>query len=101
MAEELSQLKEQRYKDERPKEAFDRYHERTRTRKPNFVYEIVRIAMSWMAWVLWRTRSYRPERVPAAGPVILAPNHASFLRSEEHTSELQSQFHLVCRLLLE
>src|SRR5689334_24710165 len=26
---------------------------------------------------------------------------ASLLRSEEHTSELQSQFHLVCRLLLE
>src|SRR5689334_24756235 len=26
--------------------------------------------------------------------------HAN-LRSEEHTSELQSQFHLVCRLLLE
>src|SRR5689334_24251817 len=26
---------------------------------------------------------------------------ASFARSEEHTSELQSQFHLVCRLLLE
>src|SRR5689334_25249281 len=28
------------------------------------------------------------------------PTNASF-RSEEHTSELQSQFHLVCRLLLE
>src|SRR5689334_23539826 len=26
---------------------------------------------------------------------------AMSLRSEEHTSELQSQFHLVCRLLLE
>src|SRR3989338_10674361 len=26
---------------------------------------------------------------------------ADFSRSEEHTSELQSQFHLVCRLLLE
>src|SRR5689334_24084588 len=26
---------------------------------------------------------------------------AGFARSEEHTSELQSQFHLVCRLLLE
>src|SRR3989338_7083179 len=25
----------------------------------------------------------------------------AFARSEEHTSELQSQFHLVCRLLLE
>src|SRR5438309_2935236 len=25
----------------------------------------------------------------------------AFFRSEEHTSELQSQFHLVCRLLLE
>src|SRR5689334_24360052 len=29
------------------------------------------------------------------------PRHRSGLRSEEHTSELQSQFHLVCRLLLE
>src|SRR5689334_24387888 len=26
---------------------------------------------------------------------------SNFSRSEEHTSELQSQFHLVCRLLLE
>src|SRR5689334_24674857 len=26
---------------------------------------------------------------------------AAIARSEEHTSELQSQFHLVCRLLLE
>src|SRR5438309_5018000 len=32
---------------------------------------------------------------PAAGASKTA------LRSEEHTSELQSQFHLVCRLLLE
>src|SRR6267143_2727785 len=31
-------------------------------------------------------------------PVAIA---ASVPRSEEHTSELQSQFHLVCRLLLE
>src|SRR5438309_7206077 len=31
-----------------------------------------------------------------------APQHKPALsRSEEHTSELQSQFHLVCRLLLE
>src|SRR5258705_10014842 len=30
---------------------------------------------------------------------LVVPNHA--LRSEEHTSELQSLRHLVCRLLLE
>src|SRR5689334_25287381 len=29
------------------------------------------------------------------------PSVRQRLRSEEHTSELQSQFHLVCRLLLE
>src|SRR5689334_24181669 len=34
----------------------------------------------------------------AAGPELLAECRT---RSEEHTSELQSQFHLVCRLLLE
>src|SRR5687768_18249647 len=31
---------------------------------------------------------------------LRAPGHA-FERSEEHTSELQSRLHLVCRLLLE
>src|SRR2546422_8592530 len=29
------------------------------------------------------------------------PHHESSWRSEEHTSELQSRLHLVCRLLLE
>src|SRR6516164_8755847 len=33
---------------------------------------------------------------PSAGRPLVGPG-----RSEEHTSELQSQFHLVCRLLLE
>src|SRR5258708_21701045 len=35
------------------------------------------------------------QRAPARGQIYLAP------RSEEHTSELQSPDHLVCRLLLE
>src|SRR5256884_4092416 len=37
------------------------------------------------------------------GPGVEAPSAApeSFGRSEEHTSELQSRLHLVCRLLLE
>src|SRR5438309_6667677 len=42
-----------------------------------------------------------PETVaPDAGDVMLTASGAT-VRSEEHTSELQSQFHLVCRLLLE
>src|SRR3989449_6233432 len=38
--------------------------------------------------------------IPFAGDVFVAPGGAA-LRSEEHTSELQSRLHLVCRLLLE
>src|SRR2546422_4154064 len=37
--------------------------------------------------------------VPRDHPVIQAEQHVG--RSEEHTSELQSRLHLVCRLLLE
>src|SRR2546429_5906195 len=42
--------------------------------------------------------SGRPGRWAAPGAPQRAPPHA---RSEEHTSELQSRLHLVCRLLLE
>src|SRR2546422_5080677 len=35
------------------------------------------------------------------GPGGMARGSAADLRSEEHTSELQSRLHLVCRLLLE
>src|SRR5438309_2606072 len=40
----------------------------------------------------------RPLRGLREGPGRRGPRS---VRSEEHTSELQSQFHLVCRLLLE
>jgi len=76
---DLVDLKETQYKDARTKAAFDRFHQRTRTREPDFVYEVVRIVMSLMSWILFRVRGYHPERVPAVGPVILAPNHFSFL----------------------
>src|SRR5215813_9627445 len=36
---------------------------------------------------------------PAVGPILIP--HPALARSEEHTSELQSRPHLVCRLLLE
>src|SRR2546429_4304123 len=42
------------------------------------------------------------ERVfTAAAPTSSAKHQIASMRSEEHTSELQSRLHLVCRLLLE
>src|SRR5688572_31587414 len=38
---------------------------------------------------------------PAAEEKMRAASPISYVRSEEHTSELQSQSNLVCRLLLE
>src|SRR2546422_4716069 len=48
-------------------------------------------------------RSLVPLRLPLPEPeLVLQPQLAlRHLRSEEHTSELQSRLHLVCRLLLE
>src|SRR5689334_23599826 len=49
-----------------------------------------------------RTRRASSTRAPRASTSPAWPAApAAVLRSEEHTSELQSQFHLVCRLLLE
>src|SRR5258707_11342061 len=41
------------------------------------------------------------QREPAAERLLLLERGAAELRSEEHTSELQSRQYLVCRLLLE
>src|SRR5687768_17963797 len=49
-----------------------------------------------------RSTSGRRRRAGAAGARSQAPgSEIPSARSEEHTSELQSRLHLVCRLLLE
>src|SRR5207253_10881005 len=49
-----------------------------------------------------RPRLRRCHGTPLHGePCIRQPDPPPFPRSEEHTSELQSRGHLVCRLLLE
>src|SRR5258708_20507836 len=51
-----------------------------------------------------RRRQFRPGGEPAAarnGQAHRVSDHLDADRSEEHTSELQSPDHLVCRLLLE
>src|SRR5438309_9346710 len=40
-------------------------------------------------------------RLPRSTAIFVESSATTSPRSEEHTSELQSQFHLVCRLLLE
>src|SRR5439155_19790332 len=41
------------------------------------------------------------ERLELADRLRIRPTQIKYRRSEEHTSELQSRGHLVCRLLLE
>ena len=73
----MSELKPQRYKDNRPAEYFDHIHERSRNHEPNWVYEAVRAVLTPIAVGLYRTRAIGTENVPAEGPVLLAPNHFS------------------------
>lgn len=73
------EIRPQRYRDERPKEYFDRFHARVRSQEPEAkVYEVVRMFTVLHALITFRARGIGSENVPA-GPVILAPNHGSFM----------------------
>ncbi len=76
---ELAPMREQVYSDPRPKEYFDRFHERARTREPDWAYELVRIVTSLYSYSFLRARAIAVENVPGRGAVILAPNHFSFM----------------------
>jgi 1-acyl-sn-glycerol-3-phosphate acyltransferase len=75
----LAPIRAQVYKDPRPAEYFDRFHERARTRKPDAVYEVVRVLTTLYGLGALRLRPISAEKVPQHGPVLLAPNHFSFL----------------------
>src|SRR2546422_7362696 len=47
------------------------------------------------------SRSRATQSQADGGGAVAGRHHLSHGRSEEHTSELQSRLHLVCRLLLE
>src|ERR1700730_2646593 len=76
---DLASMREQVYADPRPKEHFDRFHERSRSREPDWIYELVRVVTSLYAFTFLRARSISSEKVPGTGAVILAPNHFSFM----------------------
>jgi 1-acyl-sn-glycerol-3-phosphate acyltransferase len=79
MTENLAPMKGQVYRDPRPKEYFDRFHERARTRDPDYIYQLVRMLLTAVTFILYRARCIASDRVPLEGPVILAPNHFSFM----------------------
>jgi 1-acyl-sn-glycerol-3-phosphate acyltransferase len=76
---DLASMREQVYTDPRPKEYFDRFHARARTREPDWVYEVTRVITSLYAYTFLRARGISTEKVPGSGAVILAPNHFSFM----------------------
>jgi 1-acyl-sn-glycerol-3-phosphate acyltransferase len=72
-------MKEQVYKDPRPAEHFERFHRRTRAKKPNWMYEGVRLVLTPYIVLFYRARCIDSGNIPAEGPAIIAPNHFSFL----------------------
>jgi 1-acyl-sn-glycerol-3-phosphate acyltransferase len=72
-------MKEQVYKDPRPAEHFERFHRRTRTKSPNWMYEVVRLVLTPYIVLFYRARCIDSRYIPADGPAIIAPNHFSFL----------------------
>jgi len=76
---DLAPMREQVYSDPRPKEYFDRFHARARTREPDWVYDLVRVITSLYAYTFLRARAISSENAPGNGAVILAPNHFSFM----------------------
>jgi 1-acyl-sn-glycerol-3-phosphate acyltransferase len=72
-------MKEQVYKDPRPAEHFDRFHARTRAKRPNWMYEVVRLVLTPYIVLFYRARCIDSYNIPADGPAIIAPNHFSFL----------------------
>lgn len=72
------ELKPQVYRDPRPPEYFAPFHQRVRAQEPDAVYEVARVFTVGHALITYRAHGVGSENVPS-GPVILAPNHASFM----------------------
>src|SRR2546422_3196261 len=70
-------------------------------RTPIPIKTTLKVTARWTVATAIRLTSLRRVRQVARPAVRLASTIKRTARSEEHTSELQSRLHLVCRLLLE
>jgi len=73
----MPDIKPQVYKDPRPPEYFERFHQRSRTHEPDWVYDVARVVLTPPTLLMYRARAIGVRHVPTSGPVILAPNHFS------------------------
>jgi 1-acyl-sn-glycerol-3-phosphate acyltransferase len=69
-------MKPQVYKDDRPAEYFDQFHEAAR-KGVGWTYTLVRVLVSLPILLLYRVRAIGVKNVPRSGPLLLAPNHFS------------------------
>jgi 1-acyl-sn-glycerol-3-phosphate acyltransferase len=74
---ELTPMKPQVYVDPRPPAYFDRFHAHARTDEPDWFYTFARVVSYPYCRLVFRLHVEGIARVPADGPVILAPNHFS------------------------
>jgi 1-acyl-sn-glycerol-3-phosphate acyltransferase len=90
-------LKPQVYKDERPAEYFTRFHERTRRRRPDMMYRVVRTLLTPYLLLIHRARVIDTDKVPVEGPVIIAPNHFSFMDHFFVAAFLRREVHFMAK----
>src|SRR5690625_789020 len=90
------------------RKAYVRHHEKTLTLRQDGrpllgyrIYDGLAVEASWGPDGLWLKGREFPKDIVGMYPQYRLVNGVKVPRSEEHTSELQSRGHLVCRLLLE
>jgi 1-acyl-sn-glycerol-3-phosphate acyltransferase len=75
----MAEIKPQVYKDARPAEYFQPFHDWIRAHRPGWAYELVRMILTPVIMLIYRCWPIAPEHVPADGPFLLTPNHFSNL----------------------
>src|SRR3954466_15258889 len=72
-------MKPQVYKDPRRAEKFDRFQASQRAKSPDWAYDLGGPLLTPYLLIVYRARCIDSHNIPADGPVIVAPNHFSFL----------------------
>src|SRR3954462_15465500 len=72
----LGEMKPQVYKDPRPAEYFDQFHEAAR-KGVGWTYTLARLILTVPTILIYRVRAIGLEKVPKHGPLVLAPNQFS------------------------